>query len=244
MKSNQASDIKQVSFVTSSKHTQYSRLLEELFLRTTKCRLSRNVAPKLLKPKVARPEEILNYDFYNKSGIFWERNSSEIDWWYFFCSSTSLKWVTTVQSFNISNFFSPNFHRNGIHRMAQSIDRRSPGFALATHLRRTLGMGSTAAAHESFFQAFFFWLSTFSSSSGEWQRFFRRVTPPVWTSPGLPTCRIDRPSSCPIDPGVQKFFAQRRTSTDRAETLSDQPSNPKESLDERPHFLRRITSPV
>ena len=130
--------------------------------------------------------------------------------------------------------------------MAQSIDRRSPDFALATHLRRTLGMGSTAAAHESFRVSFFFFfcLSTFSSSSGERQRFFRRVTPPVWTSPGLPTCRIDRPSSCPIDPGVQKFFAQRRTSTERAETLSDQPSNPKESLDERLHFLRRITSPV
>ena len=106
-------------------------------------------------PIVARPEEILNYDFYNKSGIFWERNSSEIDWWYFFYSGTSLKWVTTVQSFEISNFFPPNFHRNGIHRMAQSIDRWSPGFALATHLRRTLGMGSMAAAHESFFLSFF-----------------------------------------------------------------------------------------
>ena len=38
--------------------------------------------------------------------------------------------------------------------MAQSIDRRSPGFALATHLRRTLGMGSTAAANESVFLFF------------------------------------------------------------------------------------------
>ena len=184
---------------------------------------------------VERPEENWNYDFYHKSGIFWERNSSEIDWWYFFYSGTSLKRVTTVESFEISNFFSPNFHGNGIHRMA--------GLRLRNASPPYIGIdGSTGA--RVFLSFFFFLLSTFSPSSGERLRFFRRVTWPVWTSPGLPTCRIDRPPSCPI-PWVQKsVLAQRRTSIDRAETFSDQPPNPKESLDERPHFLRRITSPV
>ena len=161
-----------------------------------------------------------------------------------------LLWHFVEVSYNGSNFrnfelFSPEFpsKRNPPHG---TIDR-SPvaGLRLSNASPPYIGHGidgRNARVFLSFF--FFFWLSTFSSSSGERQRFFRRVTPPVWTSPGLPTCRIDRPSSCPIDPGVQKFFAQRRTSTDRAETFSDQPSNPKESLDERPHFLRRITSPV
>ena len=187
---------------------------------------------------IERPEENLNYGFFHKSGIFWERNSSEIDSWYLFYSGTSLKRVTTVESFEISNFFSPNFHGNGIQRVAQSI----AGLRLRNASPPYIGIDGSTGARVSFF-FFCFRLSVQVQVKGydSFEMLPRLCGRPrdCWHAGSIGR-RLVRSI-----PWVQKsVLAQRCTSTDRAETFSDQPPNPKESLDERPHFFRRITAPV